>query len=444
MRRLVAIGLLVVVGAAGCASTDPSEESATTTTATTTEPETSENGSENDTTTTTTTVVVDDRAPGVTDDSIKVGITYTDFEALGDQVAINHGDYEAAYMAVVNDINDRGGIQGRLIDPVFAPVDPSNQVSGDEQCTRLTQDESVFVVLGTFFGESVMCVLDVNETAVVGGEITSDRMSRARAPWFSNELSEDAQVDAVRTLVEQGELGGAVAAFVPDVNERVYRDSIEAILTDAGVDIVEVAVSDSTLDTEQAAAALDAILERFDSSGADTILGIGSASGALADGLDDTDYAPRLAFTDAGTANASAAAQGQDLSVFDGAVAIAGFGPPSATLELGGVTEECYDVQRSAGLELTPLEEVPQGDPRQLVSSYIACSQVSLLVALLDAAGPELNYGTFQAAGDGLGSITLPGAPEPFFFGPPPSADGDVPLFVYEWNAAAREFQIPG
>ena len=63
-------------------------------------------------------------APGVTDDTVKVGVTYVDLASLGEVVNIDHGDYEVAYQAMFDDINASGGINGRMIEPVFAPVSP--------------------------------------------------------------------------------------------------------------------------------------------------------------------------------------------------------------------------------------------------------------------------------------------------------------------------------
>ena len=57
-------------------------------------------------------------APGVTDDTVKVGVTYVDLASLGEVVNIDHGDYEVAYQALFDpayagevalEVRDRGG-----------------------------------------------------------------------------------------------------------------------------------------------------------------------------------------------------------------------------------------------------------------------------------------------------------------------------------------------
>ena len=59
-------------------------------------------------------------ADGVTKDEIKIGITYPDLEAIRSVTNTNHGDYEKAYRAVIDDLNKQGGVNGRKLVPVFA------------------------------------------------------------------------------------------------------------------------------------------------------------------------------------------------------------------------------------------------------------------------------------------------------------------------------------
>ena len=52
-------------------------------------------------------------------------MTYVDTKALA-AVNLNYnlGDYEATYKALFDDINAKGGINGRKIEPIFAPDRP--------------------------------------------------------------------------------------------------------------------------------------------------------------------------------------------------------------------------------------------------------------------------------------------------------------------------------
>ncbi|MBL8775000.1 MAG: ABC transporter substrate-binding protein [Acidimicrobiales bacterium] len=431
---LLAAALLVL--AAACKTTDPDDGDAASSTTATAGGDTG--------TTDTVAPIVDDRAPGVTDDTLKVGVTYPDFEALGDAVNINHGDYEGAYQAVADDINARGGIHGRQLELSFAPVDPSSPTSTDDTCTQLTQDDQVFVAIGLFYGESVLCYVNVNETAVIGGEMTDERLAQARAPWFAYDVSSDSQVDGVQTLIDNGDLttDQSLAVLYTDVDQTLYEDRIQPVLEDAGIDVVETAAADSSLDPDQVAAEAQTIFQRFEASDADTVLALGSGTAAVvSEGLEGSDYSPQVAFNSTNAVNAYARDTTHDASVFEGAVGVGVYGPPDAYLELGGITETCLDVTRDAGLEIVPPSQVGEGEPNQIVSSLAACQQLALLSAILDGAGEDLNYGTFQTAGYNLGDIELPGEPEPFHYGPPPSTDGDRPLFRYEFDIDTRQFE---
>lgn len=424
MRKLAALIAVPLLLGVGCKSTDPDDKGAASTT-----------------TTATGEVIEDDRAPGVTDDAIKVGIPYPDFEALGDAVNINHGDYEAAYTAVIDDFNEGGGVHGRTLEPVFAAVDPSQATSTDQVCTELTQDDPVFVSIGLFYGESVLCFVNVNETAVIGGEMTDERVEQARAPWFAYDVSTDSLVDAVETLIEGGDLNGSIAVLMTDQEQAIYESRIVPILEESDIEVVETGILNSALDPEQLTGESRTAFQRFEAADAPTVLSIGQGTaGAVSDGLADSEYDPQLLFTTTNSVNAYARDETRDAAVFEGAVAVGVYGPPDAYLELGGVTEECFDVIRDAGITITPPSEVEEGEPNTIVSALAACQQVALLGAILDGAGEDLDYGTFQTAGFELGEIELPGEPEPFFFGPPPSTDGDRPLYRYEFDVEARQF----
>ena len=74
-------------------------------------------------------------------------------------------------------------------------------------------------------------------------------------------------------------------------------------------------------------------------------------------------------------------------------------------------------------------------------SGFTACQIMGLLEALLDAAGQDLNYGSFAAAADGL-EVDLPIQPDPMTYGPPPSADGDPTAYLHDWDPDAVDFVL--
>lgn len=120
-------------------------------------------------------------SPGVTDDTIKVGVTYVDTAALvASGLNYDLGDHEAVYDALFDKINADGGINGRQIEPVYAPIDPTSTSPAEEACVKLTEDEDVFLITGFFLADAVTCPVATHATAVVVGEMTPSGSTRPR------------------------------------------------------------------------------------------------------------------------------------------------------------------------------------------------------------------------------------------------------------------------
>jgi hypothetical protein len=384
-------------------------------------------------------------APGVTDDTIKIGVTYVDLAAVAEVVNLDHGDYEAAYGALFDDINAHGGIHGRTVEPVFAPVSPLGTQPAEEACVRLTEDEAVFAVLGFFQADAPLCYLEAHQTAVVGGAMTPERLERAAAPWFTTEPGSDLQGDAVRALADEGELDGEVAVFATAPDQALLEDTVLPLLDELGIEPVDTGVLDAPEnDVAAQNAATGVIAERFRAAGADIVLVVGAGGVSWAGGIEATDYRPRTLFTDLNNILGYTTDEaGRDLSILDEAVAGHVYrAPADRPLDEWPNLRECLAIQREAGLEIEDPADVSEGEPEQFVASWSACRNVTLLRAIADAAGEDLNYGTFQQAGHDLGELTLPGFPDPFRYGPPPATDGDPPAYLFDWDPSGEDFVV--
>ena len=385
-----------------------------------------------------------DRAPGVTDDTIRVGVTYVDLEAIREVTNLDHGDYEAAYTALFDDINEQGGIHGRRIEPVFAPVSPIGTQPAEEACVRLTEDEAVFAVLGFFQADAVLCYLEAHDTAVIGGAMTDERLERAGAPWFTPEAGSDLEVDVVRKFAEEGVLDGPFAVFATIQDQALLNDTVQPLLDELGVEPVDTAVLDAP-DNDVAAqnSATAVIAERFEAAGAERVLVVGSGGVTWANGIEATDYRPRSLFTTLNSIQAYTEDQaGRDLSVVEDAVVGGTYrSPPGEALDEPSAVD-CFAIQQEAGLEIRDPAEVPEGEPVQIAASSNACAMVTLFRAIAEAAGEDLSYGSFRQAGNELGDVTLPGYPDPFTYGPPPAADGDPPVYLFGWDPSEDDFVL--
>jgi Periplasmic binding protein len=381
-------------------------------------------------------------APGVTDDSVAVGITYVDLASLGDIVSLDHGDYETAYRAVIDDINADGGINGRTIEPVFAPINPVGTQPAEAACLQLTEDEEAFIVIGFFLDDGPLCYLETHETAVIGGSMTPERLERAQAPWFTAESGTDLQSDVVRVMADGGELDGALGVFARPGEEAQMNDIVLPLLDELGVDVVESAVIDAPPDDTAATnAATQVIAQRFESAGVDQVLLIGTAGLVWASGVESTDYRPQLLLTDPNSILAYINdAAGRDLSVLDGAVSGSLYGGAANIYDLPAM-QECVGVVEDAGGVVDDPGTAAPDAAETWVSAFNACTNVTLLRSLLEAAGDDLNYGTLAAGADGL-EVELPNDPDVLTYGPPPAADGDRPAYLYDWDPDEVDFVL--
>ena len=377
----------------------------------------------------------------MTDDSIKVGVPYVDLEPIRDIINIDQGDYEAAYQALFDDINANGGIHGRTLEPVFAPINPIGTDSADAACQELTEDEDVFVVIGFLQEDTVLCPLETHQTAVVGGVQTAERLERAEAPWFTLGTGTDLQADIIRAMADAGELDGSLGVYGALGDQAQMDDVVLPLLDELGVEVTESAINDAPIDdTTAQEAAVGIIGERFESSGVDTVLTLGTSGLAWAIGNQDSDYRPRLLLTDPNTGLAYISAGGRDLSVLDGAVAGGVYGGPENLYALDSM-QACKERIEANGGELPDPATMANDDEDLYVAGFTACQTMVLLEALLDAAGEDLNYGSFAAAADGL-EVDLPIQPDPMTYGPPPSADGDPTAYLYDWDPDEVDFVL--
>jgi hypothetical protein len=383
-------------------------------------------------------------SPGVTDDTIKIGVTFVDTESLK-KVGLNFnlGDYKAVYQALVDDINAKGGINGRKLALVFAPIDPTTTAAADASCVKLTEDEDVFLITGFFLNDAVVCPLDVHKTAIVGGGMTAERLKRAKAPWVTWAPDDDQQEAVVNAFNDRGELKGKVGVF-GNARDKAQIDRVQSLLKGLKVDVVDpgiAAAPDGDVPANQAA--IKTIGQRFKSEGVDTVVIAGLSGQDWPTYMGpDTSYRPKLLFLEAGGVRAFYSNDATtDTSVLDGSLAGGVYGPSQAQFE-EKTMQECIATLKKAGIE-TPSPDASGDDPsnQPFQAVFQACPDMVLTKAVLDGAGKNLNYGTVASAIDGL-KVRIPGDPAERTFGPPPAADGNPKAYIFQWDKAKQDLVL--
>jgi hypothetical protein len=383
-------------------------------------------------------------APGATDDTIKVGVTYVDTASLvASGLNYDLGEHEAVYTALFDAINADGGINGRQIEPVFAPIDPTNPAPAEEKCVQLTEDEDVFMVIGFFLNDAVLCPVSLHATAVVGGAQNAETAAQAEAPWLTWLPDTDQPEAVTRAFAEAGELDGTVAVYGAERDQVTIDGTVLPVLDELGIEVVETGIMDAPADDPAAVqASVQTIAQSFEASGADTIVIVGASGQDWPSAMAENDsYRPKLLFLEQTGARAFYTNEATtDTSVLEGSLLGGGYGPDQARFEEAAM-QECVQIATDAGIEVPSPDEVGDDDPsnQPYQAPFQACPDVYLMQAWLDAAGEDLNYGTLAAAAQGL-ELVIPGDPETRTFGPFPAGDGNPTAYLFAWDEAAQDY----
>lgn len=109
---------------------------------------------------------------GLTEDTIKIGFIGADFGPLAEAgLAPDLGDQPKIVDAVVEQLNEDGGIAGRQVEARVRLVDPTGgPESGQAACLEMTQDFGAFavVIAPAVFRDVARCVAVTNQTLAIG------------------------------------------------------------------------------------------------------------------------------------------------------------------------------------------------------------------------------------------------------------------------------------
>ncbi|MEZ5168432.1 MAG: ABC transporter substrate-binding protein [Acidimicrobiales bacterium] len=350
---------------------------------------------------------------GVTADSIKVGITAVDWDALA-AANIRFGRSNSAdlYVAALEAVNDRGGIHGRTLEPVVEYFLPIGSTDFDRACTSLTEDEDVFVAIGQALDSNVLCFTELHDTAAVMlTGMTDELVARSNAPYATVWSSLENRAAAfVAAMQDAGALDGATIGVVgsADVSEIEYRTIVDAF-EDAGHDVVEgllAANADDILETQRQQAL---VFERMTQAGVDLTVSTTGVPLEIANAIDAGYTSEHWALATVMTAQGLTDA-GVDQSYLDGALGVVNTPvgtPAQPMLADDPVASACVDdlVARTGHL----LPYALGAETNDLVEALYACSAVAILEEALLAAGPDLTNDSFEAGLGSIGPIDLPG-----------------------------------
>ena len=234
--------------------------------------------------TTTTTAPVVSKAPGtgVTATSIKIGISLIDFKCIQQYIDFTRPNQQAVYQAFIDDVNKKGGINGRKIIADFHTECPLTSTSDllVQVCTKFTDDDKVFAVMGNLSDAAQSaaihtCIAKKHHTPVVTFQVTQDMFKQVPPGLMVFPGTTPERSDAVlfELLKKQGTLQGKKVAVLA---QQTSEPSVKAVVLPA---IKKIGVATGTPayltingpDTTAAQSQLDSFIERWKSEGVNAL-----------------------------------------------------------------------------------------------------------------------------------------------------------------------------
>jgi hypothetical protein len=354
-------------------------------------------------------------ATGVTPTTIKIGFSYPDLAALAKTglIKIDNGPYGPMMQALVNDVNKHGGVDGRKLALSLASFDVLGATAQTAACTKLTEDDKVFVVLGGFLADNNLCITQQHATPLFsfyGSGFNKVNLAKAQAPWFTQNASDERALQAlVKLLDQQGRLNGKIAIEGQTPSSKSLVDLAATALEATGHKAADTAVIDVDATDQQAYTAQDKVLaQRFKDKGIDTLILVGgtpTASDYDAVGWHPSIYSPQAGLITPGAYTSPYQKFPFIAGVDAGADPNAGYNTPAM--------KHCRAVWKQAtGKDiLTAAQETAQGKSTGNSAMTTACTALQVFDAAADAAGPNLTAQTWAKGVESLGTIAMPAMP---------------------------------
>jgi hypothetical protein len=215
---------------------------------------------------------------GVTATTIKVGISLVDFSCIKQFVTALRENQDKIYGAFIKDVNDHGGIDGRKIIPVYHSFCPIGSSAAVSLCTKFTEDDKVFAVLGNFVdfsGDAQTCLAKQHNTVLMTFQLSQAIMNQSPPGLIIEPGVNPERVDSVLVglMKKQHTLDGKTVAILGETtSQSIVKNSVEPQLKKLGVKTGTTAIlSISGSDTTSAQNQLDSFVERWKTEGVNAI-----------------------------------------------------------------------------------------------------------------------------------------------------------------------------
>ncbi len=419
-RRASLLVVLVVIGSslAACSSSSKPAAAPTTTTAGGTA-STASSG------TSASSVPLTASFRGVTATAIKVGIVTIDYTCIKQFVDYNFGDQPAIDKVFIDDMNAHGGIDGRMIDPVYKSYCPIGNTQALALCTSFTEDAKVFAVLGVFIdftGDAQLCLSRDHQTIHIGHELQQSWIGQAPpALMMTTDISAERRSTVLLNLLKaQGTLTGKKVATLADQDSASsVTKAIKPALDAMGVQQGSAAVVTVTgTDTSAGQSQLDSFIEKWKGEGVNAVIlaGLLMASKQWVEKIKS--QMPNVLLITDGVSAAQQAGQdettaGKKPNPYDGMLTANGLSD-SEQWQSAGLKQCVATYQAAGGPTVIGPDDLKPGPDGKRVLTWAAvrdfCGELEMFSQIATKAGPNLTNDTWTQAVNNFGEISLAAA----------------------------------
>lgn len=336
-------------------------------------------------------------APGVTEDTIRIGLAIAGVSAFS-----NAGDVVSRYRAAADEVNENGGIIGRQIEFVVEEWDSLDSAGLDAACIALTEDVEVFLVLlrlPAALGDP-SCFSDLGETITVNAlALEANAVATSDGRLFST------NADAFTSLLGglpaiADDLAGAKVALngASEPGEEERMQTIADALDDLDIEVVATTLA-TVAYADDATASLseqDTFTQIWVNEGATHVIGINAGAIGAAEAIENNALADDLTLITGVIGLRSLGALGTDLTPLSmiGVAAPVRFDVGAAGLN---GTPECLRnlTDRTGEVPNTDLDD---GEVNNIPSALEGCDAMDFLAAAFEQAGPNPTQESFLAA----------------------------------------------
>jgi ABC-type branched-subunit amino acid transport system substrate-binding protein len=219
---------------------------------------------------------------GVTASQIKLGVMMIDYSCIQQYVSAIEPEQQPTFQIFVNNLNAKGGVNGRKIVPVYKSYCPINTATEMTACTSLTDDSKVFAAVGTFYdpsGAAQLCFAKQHHTVVIADSLTQALVDRGPpGMMLTPDITPERRLQVIMALLQRrGTLSGKKVSVVDIAADK---DRVDQVVVPALKRLGVKRGSDATLtitngDTTAAQAQLDSFLEHWKSDGTNALILVG-------------------------------------------------------------------------------------------------------------------------------------------------------------------------